>query len=144
MNAFDILTTLCMGLLIGTEFAVSVFVNPILEELDLPARTEAVRLFARRLGKAMPFWYAGCLVLLLVQILRHNHRPGFVLLSAAAGLWVAVILLSVLWLVPINNRLIEMPDFDPTAQRAHKRWDRLHRLRVAALLAAMVLFLSGL
>ena len=48
MNAFDILTTMSLGLLIGTELAVSIFVNPILETLDIPARTEAVRLVALR------------------------------------------------------------------------------------------------
>jgi hypothetical protein len=143
MNAFDILTTLCVGLLIGAELAVSVFVNPILERLDLPARTEAVRLFARRLGKAMPFWYAGCLILLLVQIFLHMHRPGFPLLIAAAALWLAVILFSVFWLVPINNRLMEMPNLDASAQQAHKRWDGLHRLRVVALTVAMVLYLAA-
>ena len=50
------------------------------------------------------------------------------MLSAAAGLWVAVILLSVLWLVPINNRLIEMPDFGPTAQVFAQRFQEKYKI----------------
>jgi hypothetical protein len=55
MLALNVVTTLCIGLLIGTEFAVSAFINPILRKLDSRAQASAIRLFAKRLGTAMPF-----------------------------------------------------------------------------------------
>ena len=57
MSLLNLTTTMCMGLLIGVEFAVSAFLNPVLWRLDQPAQSAAIRLFARRLGTAMPFWY---------------------------------------------------------------------------------------
>jgi len=48
MIVLDIVTAVCIGLLIGTEFAVSVFINPILRKLDDRAQAHAIRLFARR------------------------------------------------------------------------------------------------
>lgn len=53
----DIVSTVCVGLLIGTEFAVAVFINPILRKLGVREELRAIRLFAARLGAAMPFWY---------------------------------------------------------------------------------------
>ena len=58
MIFLDIVTTVCIGLLIGTEFAVSVFINPVLQRLDTGTRMKTISYFAKRLGTAMPFWYA--------------------------------------------------------------------------------------
>lgn len=52
LTELDIVTTVCIGLLIGSEFAVSVFINPILRKLDDLAQANAIHLFARRLGIA--------------------------------------------------------------------------------------------
>jgi uncharacterized membrane protein len=139
----DIVTTICIGLLIGTEFAVSVFINPILFRLDHRAQADAIRLFAKRLGGVMPFWYGGSLVLLIVVAIARRFGPGDVLLTAACAIWIAVMIHSVLVLVPINNRIIQMDadGFSPEAKREHQKWDSLHRLRVAALASSMVCFL---
>ena len=51
----DIVTTGCIGLLIGTELAVAVFIDPILWKLENSVQFTATRLFAKRLGTAMPF-----------------------------------------------------------------------------------------
>ncbi|MGA8108759.1 MAG: DUF1772 domain-containing protein [Acidobacteriaceae bacterium] len=146
MNLLSIATTLCIGPLIGTEFAVSAFVNPVLWKLDAPAQAAAIRLFARRLGAAMPFWYVASLLLLLAVTLGHLHRPGVLLLGAASAIWAAVIVLTLLFLVPINNRMakLDAAAFTEAARRQHRRWDRLHRLRVAALAVAMAAFLAGI
>ncbi len=145
MTLLDVVTTISIGLLIGTEFAVSAFINPVLEKLDESARARAVSLFAVRLGAAMPFWYGLSLVLLIVEAIVRRHSTGSVLLIAAAAIWFVVIVITVLVLVPINNRVAAMPpgSFPEDMQRAHKRWDTLHRLRVLALLVAMVCFLLG-
>jgi len=144
--ALTIITTLCIGLLIGTEFSVSVFINPILRRLDVLAQAHAIRLFARRLGAAMPFWYAASLLLLIGEAIVYRHESGDVLLIIAGTIWAAVIIHTVLVLVPINNRMAQLGSdaFPQEAQREHNKWDSLHRFRVVALVAAMVCHLVAI
>ena len=139
----EIATTVCIGLLIGTEFAVSAFINPVLRKLDDAAQASAIRLFAQRLGFAMPFWYGASLLLLVLNTIFRRHEPGFSLLGAASAIWAVVILLTILVLVPINNRMARLSpeSFLAEQQREHAKWDNLHRFRVAALAAAMCCFL---
>ena len=144
-NFLNLVSIVSIGLMIGTEFAVSVFINPILLRLEEPARSEAVRLFGRKLGKAMPFWYCGNMVLLVAQAITLRHQEGVGLLSAAVAFWAAAIVLSLVVLVPINNRLVQQDSGMSleSAHHQHKRWDALHRVRVLALGAAMVLLLMA-
>ncbi len=146
MNVLNIATTLCIGLLTGIEFAVSAFVNPVVWKLDDLAQWQAIRLFARRLGTAMPFWYVASLLLLVSAMIDHLHRPGVILIGAATSVWVAIIVLTLLFLVPINNRMAGMDAdaFTESARREHRKWDILHRMRVAALAVSMVMFLAGI
>jgi len=142
----DLITIMCIGLLIGTEFAVSAFINPVLRKLDDRAQASAIQLFAGRLGFVMLFWYGASLLLLLLEMGIRFHQSGVLLLGSASGIWIAVIVLTLLFLVPINNRMtrINPGEFDGASQREHQRWDLLHRFRVAALSTAMVLFLAGI
>lgn len=142
----SILTTVCIGSLIGTEFVVSAFVNPVLRKLDDCAQARAISLFAIRLGKAMPFWYLVSLVLLVAEAAMRRHDSGSVLLIAAAAIWLVVIVLTIFMLVPINNRMMKLDaqSFPEAARQEHHRWDALHRLRVIALTGAMVCFLLAL
>ena len=141
----SVVTILSIGLMIGTEFAVSAFINPILEKLDEQARAHAVRLFAAKLGKVMPFWYAGNFLLLVIEAVLLRGEPAMRLLAAASGVWAAVIVLTLLFLVPINNRLSRQDAVWTLreADRQHRRWDAMHRARVVALGAAFVLLLLG-
>jgi uncharacterized membrane protein len=140
----DTITTVCIGLLIGTEFAVSVFINPVLWKLEAGAQAQAISLFARKLGAAMPVWYAISFLLLLIETFIRRHGPGSPLLINASAIWAAVIVLTLLFLVPINNRLTRLADSLPDeARRSHKKWDRLHRLRIVALAVSMICFLVG-
>ena len=143
MMVLDVVTTVCIGLLIGTEFAVSVFINPILRKLDDHAQAQAIGLFAKRLGFVMPFWYAGSLVLLIAGVVVRWHGVGDSMLIAACAIWAAVIVATLLALVPINNRMMQLDAtaFPVEAQREHRTWDRWHRVRVGALTAAAVCFL---
>jgi uncharacterized membrane protein len=144
MLLLNILTTVSIGLLIGTEFAVSAFINPVLWKLEERAQARAISLFAAKLGTVMPFWYALNLVLLLVETVVHGHGPGKPLLVTASVIWAAVIALTVWFLVPINKRMTRLADSIPEeARRSHKRWDTLHRLRIVALIVAMICFLVG-
>jgi uncharacterized membrane protein len=135
-----------IGLMTGVEFAVWVFINPVLRKLADQPRAQAVVMFARRLGRAMPFWYSSNLLLLIAEWALLRRTSGAALLAAAAGLWALVIVLTVLFLVPINNRLAreEAHASAQKAHREHKRWDSLHRARVIALVVAMVLLLVAI
>ena len=141
--SLEIVTTICIGLLIGTEFAVSAFINPILRKLGAREELRAIRLFAAKLGHTMPFWYAGSLLLLIAEIVIRYKQAGETLLIAASVIWVAVIVLTLVFLVPINNRLaradLNVPPEPALAE--HGKWDSLHRWRVASLTVAMVCFL---
>jgi hypothetical protein len=138
------LTVVCIGLLVGAELAVSVFVNPVLEKLDDRAQARAIQIFAENLGTAMPFWYVTSLLLLLAETFVRRHAAGISLLIAASAIWSAVIVLTLMFLVPINNRMMRLDgSFPEEERRNHKRWDRLHRGRVAALTACLVLLILG-
>ena len=143
MIIVNITTIVCMGLMIGTEFAVSAFINPVLWKLESGAQIHAIRLFAAKLGFVMPFWYGLGLLLLLVETFFLRHQPQVLLVAIASGIWALVIILSLLFLVPINNRLarFENPAAMEKAHSDHRKWDSLHRVRVLALTTAMVLFL---
>lgn len=145
----DVVALVCIGLLIGVEFAVSVFINPILHKLSSREELHAIRLFASRLGRAMPYWYVLSLLLLVAEAIIRRGAYGEALLIAASGIWAAVILLTILFLVPINNRLARVnPDVAETSARSalleHSRWDMMHRWRVVSLTAAMVCFLLAI
>ncbi|PWT76148.1 MAG: DUF1772 domain-containing protein [Proteobacteria bacterium] len=146
MLILNVATIVCIGLMIGTEFAVSAFINPVLWKLDDHAQMNAIRMFAARLGFVMPFWYGLGLLLLLAEMFAMRHEPDVVLLSIASGIWVLVIVLTVLFLVPVNNQFARAEPGPVTqkAQRDHHKWDRFHRLRVLALTASMVLFLVAI
>ncbi len=143
---FDVAAILSIGLMIGAEFTVWVFINPILERLEVQAREEAIRLFARKLGKVMPFWYAGNFLLLAIETFLLRRHAAVGLLGTASGIWAAVIVLTLIFLVPINNRLARQDTglSRDQAHHQHQRWDTLHRARVVALSAAFVLLLVGI
>ena len=140
-----ITTIVCVGLMIGTEFAVSAFVNPVLQNLDDAAQARATRLFALKLGKVMPFWYCLGFVLLITETVLLRRSPGLPLLAAASLIWAGVIVLTLILLVPINNRIARMDPatFTDTLRREHTKWDVLHRWRVALLSVAMICMLVG-
>lgn len=137
---------MCIGLMIGTEFAVSAFVNPILEKLDDSAQAHATRLFARKLGTVMPFWYGLNLLLLIAETIAVRRQPGVAFLAAAGVMWAVVIVLTLMLLMPINNRIAKMDSttFTDSLRREHTRWDALHRWRVLAVSAAMICLLVGI
>lgn len=140
MMLLSIATVVCLGLLTGVEFAVSAFVNPVLWKLEPKTQAGLVRIFARNLGGVMPFWYVGALLLLVAECVLAWHTPGFSLLVVAIGIWTAVIVLTLLFLVPANNRLaaLEPEAWTEETRREHRQWDARHRYRVAALVAALV------
>jgi len=145
MAFLNIAAIVCIGLLTGVEFSVSAFVNPVLANLNRAERADAIQRFAELGGKVMPLWYVLSFVFLIVEAALHRGDWGFGWLIGATALWIVAILLSVLVLVPINNRMakVSAETFTETAAEEHQRWDRWHRLRIAAIAAAFVSMLAA-
>lgn len=145
MHMLDITTVVIIGLMVGNELTVSLFINPVMQQLEPAAQTRTVSLFARLLGRVMPFWYAACLVLLIVEAALRKAQTAFTPLLVASIFWAATILFTVLLLVPINNRIASLQPGDSSQWvREHRRWEKLHRLRILLLVVAMILTLHAL
>ncbi|MFJ8774342.1 anthrone oxygenase family protein [Streptomyces microflavus] len=146
LSALEVFTTVVVGVMVGVEFSVAFFVNPILDGLPgdngLRGRTHGARL----LGAVMPFWYIGSLVLVAVWAVAgwHHHGAGLVVTSAA--LLILSVAMSVLLLVPINNRVKTWTADGLPAdwKQQMKRWDRFHYVRVAVIIAAFALLVGAL
>ena len=135
----QILTVIVVGTLVGVEFGVAAFTNPILERLPDDAYRQARATGSRILGTVMPFWYAAAAALLVAGAVL-GPTPGAI---AAVVLMAVVMVLTLTTLVPINNRVAAWagagPDEAPTSRGLAHRWDRLHWVRVVVLLVVFVL-----
>lgn len=145
MHLIDVLTIVIAGLMVGNELTVSLFINPVMRKLDAGAQTKALSLFAGLLGRVMPLWYGLCLVLFLVETVAHRGDSQFYLLAASI-LWAAIIVFTIAMLVPINNRIAALAANVPLEKwlSEHRRWERLHRVRIFLLLVALVLVTHAL
>ncbi|MFN6551488.1 anthrone oxygenase family protein [Mycolicibacterium septicum] len=137
----QILAVIVTGPLLGVEFGVAAFTNPILQRLPDAAYRQARSTGGRILGTAMPFWYIGAVALLIAATL---WSPGPLLITAVV-LMGLVMLLTLTTLVPINNRVSAGFDGDGAGQDPEQfhelvgRWDRLHWVRVGLLAGTFVL-----
>ena len=139
MDWLPILAVVVVGLMVGVELSVAFVINPIIDRLPDSARVLARTEGARMLGRAMPVWYVGSLVLTGITALLRSAAAAMAW-TAAALLAVSVIM-SVTLLVPINNRSKAWsPETAPADWREQAgRWDRLHFVRVAVIVTAFVL-----
>ena len=146
MLVLDIVAILSLGLMIGVEFAVSAFINPTMRKLDEEPQAKALSLFAALLGFVMPFWYSINLVLLIAETIVRRHTPALTPLTIAIGLWAFIIIVTIAVLVPIAKHIAKLKTTALPAdwQKAHRRWDILHRLRVALLILAFALALYAI
>ena len=140
-NALAVVTVVVVGLLVGVEFAVAVFVNPIFDRLPNDGGLAARGDGARVLGRVMPFWYIGSVLLAVVWAVLTWGDPAAGLVVTATGLLLVSVLMSVALLVPINSRVARWTrDSLPEDWRQQMgRWDRLHHVRVGVILTAFVL-----
>lgn len=130
---------LITGSMVGVEFAVAAFAHPIFAGLPDDAFRAARSDASRLLGRVMPFWYAGSLVpLVLVTAVTRSWFTGI-----AAVLMTAVVLLTVTVLVPINNRIGAWSATGEVSRELARRWDRLHWLRVAIMVAIFALLTAA-
>jgi uncharacterized membrane protein len=143
LTTLAVVTATVFGVMVGVEFAVAVFVNPMLRRLPAGSSLQARADGGRVLGRVMPFWYFGSLLLTAwLAAATWGGLAGVAAVAAAALLAVSVVM-SIALLVPINNRSATWTADDHPAdwREQHQRWDRLHYARVAVIVAAFVLML---
>jgi uncharacterized membrane protein len=146
LSALEVVTVVVVGLMVGVEFSVAFVMNPIFNGLPDDAGQRARSHGGRMLGAAMPVWYVGSLVLSAVWAIAGWRHPGTGLVVIAAALLIVSVLMSVLLLVPINNRgKTWTPENRPEDWKEQmNRWDRFHYVRVAVIVAAFALLATAL
>ncbi|MEU3605131.1 DUF1772 domain-containing protein [Streptomyces sp. NPDC035033] len=146
LNALEVFTTVLVGLMVGVEFSVSFVINPILDALPEDSGQLGRSHGGRMLGALMPVWYIGSLALVALWAVAGWGDPGTHLVVTAAALLILSVVMSVLLLVPINNRgKTWTPENRPEDWKEQmKRWDRFHYARVAVIIGAFTLLVTAL
>ncbi|GAB3800667.1 DUF1772 domain-containing protein [Humibacter antri] len=141
-----VVTATVVGLMVGVEFSVAFVINPILTGLDVGPSIEGSAHGGRMLGRAMPFWYFGSLILIAVVAALAWGTPSSTAALVAAGLLVVSIVMSITVLVPINNHSKTWTAAEHPAdwREQKRRWDGFHYARVAVIVAAFVLLLVAI
>ncbi|MFF4587457.1 anthrone oxygenase family protein [Streptomyces sp. NPDC001388] len=144
--ALEIVTVVVVGVMVGVEFSVAFVINPILKALPDDSSQRGRSHGGRMLGAVMPFWYVGSLVLSAVWAVAGRHHDGAGLVVVAGALLILSVVMSLLLLVPINDRgktwTVENRPEDWKEQM--NRWDRFHYVRVAVIVAAFTLLVAAL
>ena len=146
LHTLQVLTTVVVGVMVGVEFSVAFIMNRILDALPEDSGQLGHAHGGRMLGALMPFWYIGSVVLSAVWAVARWQDHGAGLVITAAGLLIVSVIMSILLLVPINNR---NKTWTPESRAADwkeqlHRWDRYHYIRVAVIIAAFTLLVAAL
>jgi uncharacterized membrane protein len=146
LNTLEVVTTVVVGVMVGVEFSVAFVMNPILNALPEESRQLGQAHGGRMLGAVMPVWYIGSLALVAVWAVAGRHHPGAGLVVIAGALLALSVLMSILLLVPINNRnKTWTPENRPADWKQQlRRWERFHYVRVAVIVAAFALLVAAL
>ncbi|WP_338700359.1 DUF1772 domain-containing protein [Streptomyces sp. Q6] len=145
-DALEIVTTVVVGLMVGVELAVAFVMNPILNALPEDSSQLGHAHGGRMMGALMPFWYIGSLVLVAVWAVTGWDPHGTGLVVGGGVLLAVSVIMSVLLLVPINNRnKTWTPENRPADWKQQvQRWNRYHYVRVAVIVAAFTLLVAAL
>lgn len=147
LRILEIATVVLAGLLVGNELAIAAFVHPILYRLEDRDHRAAASPIAKLLGRAMPPWYALVFILIAADAwIRRANGLSARLLILVASLSVGTILFSIVMLVPINSRIASWTQekYSENWRDDRRRWDSLHRVRVAMLTLALICLVAGL
>ncbi|WP_405856191.1 DUF1772 domain-containing protein [Streptomyces sp. NBC_00090] len=146
LDALEVVTTVVVGLMVGVEFSVAFIMNRILDALPEDSGQLGHAHGGRMLGALMPFWYMGSLVLIAIWAVAGWQHQGAGLVVTAAGLLILSVVMSILLLVPINNRnKAWTPENRPADWKKQlNRWQRYHYIRVAVIVAAFTLLVAAL
>jgi hypothetical protein len=136
MHLFNMAILFVVLTLLGVEFSVSAFMNPAVWRLEPESQLKTLSRFAVVGGKVMPVWYLASTLLLGIQTWLYWHTPARSILLTVDAILVLIAVASIFVLVPLNSRVAEgAADW----QRIHRLWDRIHRVRIAALATAAFL-----
>ncbi|THA80310.1 DUF1772 domain-containing protein [Streptomyces sp. A0592] len=146
LNALEVFTVVVVGVMVGVEFSVAFVINRILDALPEDSGQLGRSHGGRMLGAVMPVWYIGSLALVAIWAVAGRHRPGAVLVVIAGALLILSVIMSLLLLVPINNRgKTWTPENRPADWKEQmNRWERYHYARVAVIIAAFALLAAAL
>ena len=146
LYALEVVTTVVFGVMVGVEFSVAFVIGPILNALPEDSAQLGHAHGGRMLGAVMSVWYIGSLALIAVWAAAGWHRDGAGLVVTAGALLILTVVMSLLLLVPINNRnKTWTPENRPADWKEQmNRWNRWHYVRVALLIAAFALLAAAL
>ncbi|WP_406464914.1 DUF1772 domain-containing protein [Streptomyces sp. NBC_00111] len=146
LNALEVVTTVVVGVMVGVEFSVAFVMNPIFNALPEDSGQAGRAHGGRMLGAVMPFWYIGSLVLVAVWAVTGWQHDGAGLVVIGGALLIISVIMSILLLVPINNRSKTWTAENRPAdwKQQTTRWDRYHYVRVAVIIAAFALLVAAL
>ncbi|GAA3297410.1 anthrone oxygenase family protein [Streptomyces cinereospinus] len=146
LSALEVVTTVAVGVMVGVEFSVAFVMNRILNALPEDSGQLGHAHGGRMLGAVMPVWYIASLVLVGVWAVAGRHHHGTGLVVTAFALLLLSVVMSLLLLVPINSRnKTWTPDNRPADWKQQlNRWERLHYVRVAVIIAAFTLLVAAL
>lgn len=146
--ALHLLAVLLLGLMCGSELNVAAFAHPTFSrqpaQVHIPMRSSFAQLF----GHVMPFWMGGSTLLNLLLLLPFQHMtdPAWRLAAIAFAIQVFAVIYSLVFPVPINNRIAKWTPASLPAdwQTQERRWDTYHWLRTCGLVVAFVLLAISL
>ncbi|WP_405666757.1 DUF1772 domain-containing protein [Streptomyces sp. NBC_01166] len=146
LNALEVFTTVVVGVMVGVEFSVAFVMNRIFNALPDDSGQLGRAHGGRMLGAVMPVWYITSLVLVAIWAVAGRQHHGAGLVVTAGVLLLISVIMSILLLVPINNRgKTWTPENRPADWKQQmNRWDRFHYVRVAVIIAAFALLVAGL
>lgn len=129
----------------GSELHVAVFGHPTLNRQPLETYVMVHSALAATLGRVMPFWMAGSVVLnSLLLPFAHLNRLALALAATAFAIQVLAVVFSLAGPVPINNRIAKwMPQSLPGDRKVQEhRWNVYHWITCGLIVAFAILVLS--
>jgi len=144
----QIVATVVLGLMCGSELNVAAFGHPAFNRQPLDVHIAVRSEFARMFGRVMPIWMPGSTLLNLLLVLPFQHRDGSTwrLNAIALAIQIAAVVFSLIGPVPINNRIAKWTPATLPAdwQKQEQRWDFYHWARTCGLIIAFVLLALGI
>ena len=143
-----IFAILVLGLMCGSELNVGAFAHPTLNSQTLDVHVPVRAALAKLLGRVMPFWMASSTLLNLALLFPFVglNRTAWSFAAIAFVIQVFAVLFSVLFPVPINNRIMlwTPPTLPKDWSAQERRWDSFHSSRTFGLIASFALLTLSL
>ncbi len=129
-----LLNMVLAGTLAGNELGSFAAVHPALGVLPPEEHMRAEQEVYRRYGRIMPPFMAATVVSAVPALAAISNRrsPAFRLTLAGAACSAAMLAVTLIFNVPINGRILELPAREESYGEfleLRRRWDRLHTAR---------------